>query len=244
MVESWIRWWNGLVYSWFGADGLVLFSAHPLLFSLGAIAAAALLAVLLLAWALWRYRRLRRRVGLTLALLATPQGRRCLRWAREIRRGGARLRHSVRRELSDRGERRELLGLLERFTRSELEIVLEQARALIARSDEQGEGRLREALEGQTRRWSMLGEGSEREALQEAIANTRHRLARTSQANEECRRHCRGLAEAAEAVSALEMELTGLRLARTRALPEFHAQLHRVTERLGFLKSAHRELEP
>ena len=182
--------------------------------------------------------------------LGTRKGRRALALARGIRGGGANLRRSIRSEIHSKAERRALLTLLERFTRYDLEDVLEQCRILIAVGDDRKEATLREELERKTLSWSEApdtaetGAGGIRERLQEDVATVRQRLARVSHANRERERALEGLEEAAAAVRSLEEELAGLKLARSKTLPEFRDQLNHVARQLGYLKAAHRELEP
>lgn len=268
MADQWVQWINGLVDSLFGADGLALFNAHPWVYSLaaaGMLTAAGTLGVL---WVWMRMRRMGRGMRRALALLGTRKGRRALALARGIREGGSNLRQAIRSEIRSKAERRDLLDLLDRFTRFDLEDVLEQCRVLIAVGDDRREAALRGELERKTRAWAeapdtaeapdaaeapktaetkgakKAGAGGIRERLQEDIANLRQRLARVSQANQERERALVGLEEAAAAVRSLEEELAGLKLARSKALPEFRDRLNDVARQLGYLKAAHRELEP
>lgn len=262
MADQWVQWINGLVDSLFGADGLALFNAHPWVYSLaaaGMLTAAGTLGVL---WVWMRMRRMGRGMRRALALLGTRKGRRALALARGIREGGSNLRQAIRSEIRSKAERRDLLDLLDRFTRFDLEDVLEQCRVLIAVGDDRREAALRGELERKTRAWAeapdaaeapdtpeapggkKAGAGGIRERLQEDIANLRQRLARVSQANQERERALGGLEEAAAAVRSLEEELAGLKLARSKALPEFRDRLNDVARQLGYLKAAHRELEP
>ena len=243
MAQEWIRWLNGIVYSLFGPDGLVWFSAHPMVygltifFLLGGIAA----------WLVLRGLRLGRNKvnGLRrgAALLLTTPGRRCLRLARTIRTRVGRIRGSLRREIEDRSERRSLQEILDRFIRIELDAALDQAHLLIAGSNDRSEQRLRRELERQTAQWSAMEEGSERERFQVAIAETRQRLLRISEKNGARDRLLLGLEEAATAVESLEDEMAGLRLARHRTLPDFRDRLNAVSERMSHLKAAHLELQ-
>lgn len=256
MADQWIQWINGLVNSLFGPDGLVLFNAHPWLYSLAAAGTLTALGSLGVLWAWMRMRRMGRGMRRALALLGTRKGRRALALARGIRGGGANLRQSIRSEIRSKTERRALLTLLDRFTRYDLEDVLEQCRILIAVGDDRKEATLREELERKTRSWSeapdtaeapaaaQARQGGIRERLQEDVATVRQRLARVSLANRERDRALEGLEEAAAAVRSLEEELAGLKLARSKTLPEFRDQLNHVARQLGYLKAAHRELEP
>ncbi len=259
MADQWIQWITGLVDSLFGADGLVLFNAHPWLYSLAAAGIPTAVGTLGVLWVWMRMRRMGRGMRRALALLGTRKGRRALALARGIRGGGSNLRQAIRSEIRSKAERRALLDLLERFTRFDLEDVLEQCRVLIAVGDDRKEAALRGELERKTRAWALApdtaeapdasdaaeaGEGGIRERLQEDVANLRQRLARVSQANQERERALLGLEEAAAAVRSLEEELAGLKLARSKALPEFRDHLNDVARQLGYLKTAHRELEP
>lgn len=243
MLAEWLHWIDGWVYAWFGREGLAAFSALPLLYILLALAFVLTTGLLLLLWGLWRLRRLGEGLRRSLAMVLRTDGRRCLWLAHEIRASGKRLRRSVRQGIEERAERRDLLQLLERFTRSELEAVLDQACLLIASSDDRAERRLGEALERQTRRWAGMADGAERESLQEAIAATRQALARIAHINTERRQLVQRLEEAAAAVRSLESELASLSLARHRVLPEFRDQLSAVSQRLAYLRAAHDELQ-
>lgn len=242
-MQELLRWLNGWVYALFGADGLVAFSAHPLLYAAGA-AALALAIVLGGAW--WLSRRfaaLRARVRLALALALSADGRRCLRLARQIRGGAVRLRHAIRTEIRERGERRELLRVLERFAHGELHGVLEHALRLIRQADDREAEALRLRLERQTRAWGAAASEGEREALQRDIAETRHHLAQARAAVDARDAHLRGLEEAAGAVQALESQLGELHLTRSRALPEFRDHLSAAAHQLSHLSAAYRELQ-
>lgn len=242
-MEALLRWLNGWVYTLFGADGLVVFSAHPLLYSLGALALLLAAASATAWWLSRRVRALTDSLRLALALALTPEGRRCLALARQIRRGGSRLRHALREGIEDRTERRTLLRTLERFTRSELRLVLEHAVLLIARADDRREGRLRAELERLTQAWGAASGDSQRERLQQAVADARQRLARAAEACAARDRHVQGLEEAAGAVQALEEELRALRLARTQTLPEFRDRLAAAAGQLSDLRRAYGELD-
>lgn len=238
-----MQWINGWVYDQFGPDGLALFRAHPWVYT-GAAAAVAAVVVLGAAWwALRRLRRWREDLGIALRLALTADGRRCLAAARDIRRGAVRLRQSIRREIDDRGERRALLAHLDRFTRSELRHVLAQALGLIRAADDPREQGLQRELEWQSTAWGGATEDAERERLQQAIARTRHQLALIAPANAARTRHVRALADAAQAVQALETELAALRDARERALPAFRDHLGDAARRMADLRDAYRALD-
>ncbi len=241
-MQDLLRWLNGWVYSASGPDGLLVFQSHPVVYA--ALALATVLAAALgLAWALvQRWRRWQRAVRLWLGLVRTPRGRRCLRLARQIRRGGARLRAIIRSEIEERAERRALLQVLQRFARSELHGVLEQGLRLIADADERRLPALQAALERDQQAWSAAADDGERARLQRASAETRQQLARIREDTRARDEHLLALEEAAQAVQLLESELTGLRWARNRALPEFRDHLTAVAGQVSHLKAAYREL--
>jgi hypothetical protein len=238
------RWLNGWVYAAFGAEGLLAFQAHPLLYAALALALALVVLAILCRWLSRRIAHLRRSVRTTLRLAASSRGRECLRLARGIRRGGASLRHAIRQEIEERGERRALLQALTRFTRAELHGVLEHAVRLLAHADDARERALRSELEQQQQAWSASRDEGERERLQHASAATRQQLAVVSAANAARTEHLRGLQEAAQAVRALEQELGELHRTRSRALPAFRDHLTQVARRMSDLKEAYRELDP
>jgi len=241
-MQDLLRLLNGWVYAGFGADALLAFQSHPLLYAAGALAAVLAVAALL-AWRfLRRLRRLRAALWLRLGLLRSPAGRRCLRMARDIRRGGERLRAVIRTEIEERSERRALLQVLERFTRSELQGVLEQGLSLIAGADERRGPVLQAALERDQRAWSAAADETERARLQRTIAESRHALARDREAIRERDAHLQALADAAHAVRTLETELIELRWARSQALPDFRNHLTAVAGQVAHLKAAYREL--
>ena len=241
-MQDLLRWLNGWVYAASGPDGLLAFQSHPVVYAALALALA-LAAGLALAWSLvLRWRRWRRAMGLWLGLVRTARGRRCLRLARQIRRGGTRLRAAIRSEIDDRGERRALLQALQRFTRSELHGVLEQGLRLIADADEGQAPALQAALERDQQAWSAAPDDAERARLQRASAETLQRLARIREGTRARDEHLLALEEAAQAVLLLERELGGLRAARNRALPDFHSRLTAVAGQVAHLKAAYREL--
>lgn len=237
-----LRWLNGWVYQHFGADALLAFSAHPLFYLLAVAALVAAAVAVLIWWTQRRIRRLRRTLRVATGLVLSHTGRRCLRQARQIRRGGARLRGAIRREVTDRAERRALLRMLERFTRTELLDVLEHALSLLRRNDSRTAPSLRTELLRQQQAWSAAPDDARREALQRAIAETRQRLAAAEALSGARETHLRGLEEAAQAVLQLEHELGELRMARVGALPEFRDRLQDAATQLGHLRSAYQEL--
>ncbi len=235
------QWLDGWVYTLFGADGLALFSAHPLPLLLVA-GALALLGLGALLWLLRSLHRIRARLPVYGGLLLRREGRTALRRARQIRRGGRRLRGEVRRMVTDRTERRSLLRLLDAFTAHELHRLLAHLLRLLQRADERREQALRTALEQHTAHWAALPDGAEREEVQERVATTRADLARLAHVHAERERLLHGLAEAADAVHRLEDELHGLAQARERSLPAFHEHLGTAAEQIGYLRRAHEEL--
>lgn len=237
-----LRWLNGWVYEHFGAEALLAFDAHPFLYLFTALGVAVVVLAALLWWLRRRVRRMRRSLGVAAGLALSRPGRRCLRQARQIRRGGARLRVAIRCEVPDRVERRALLRLLERFTHSELLEVLEHALRLLRRPEPRTLPTLQAELQRQQAAWSAAGDDAQREGLQQAIAATRQRLAAAQAIATTRQAHLQGLQEAAQAVLLLEHELGELRLARAGALPEFRDRLQDAALQLGHLKSAYQEL--
>lgn len=242
MTAEALRWLNG-VGDWMAEAGWpAIFQAHPWLYGLAGLGLLAIPASMAAWWVLRRVDRTVQSWRLTLALLPTRAGLRCLRLSRDIRRRCRWLRSAIRREVADRAERQALLGPLERFAARELPSVLDQARVFISLADDRKEGRLRALLDEQTRRWSESPETAGREDQLRSIAETRQRLAKITHANRERDRLVNGLEEVAEALRDLEAEFAGLQSARDQTLPEVREHLEQLARQLAWLRTAHREL--
>lgn len=241
MIEALTREVNGWVYGSLGAEGLLRFQEHPLVY-----AAAALLALAALAGgtAWWSWRRLREgteALGRWSALVRSRAGRRALALAAEIRREARRLRRAIAHCVTDGGERQELLRVLERFVRGELAQSLDALRGWLAIGGAIRVRDLERRLEEETGRWSTLPECSERRAAEKAVARIKQQLALARRATEDHRRLLDGLEETAAAIRTLEAELLALDSARSPALPLFHAHLDDLAE--GFRRQRDLHLE-
>lgn len=241
MLDTLLREINGWVYGWFGAEGLGFFQEHPLAYTLGgALIVLALHG--LIAYAGWSAaRRIAETVGRTGRLLLSRAGRRTLALAAEIRRGRRRLGRAAERAMTDRAERRAMLGMLERFVREDLEAALEQMHAWIAISGEIRVRDLQRGVEQGTRRWSALAEGTDRRALEETLAGKKQQLALAQRAQVDRERLLDSLEEAAAAIRPLEAELVALGEARSQSLPGFRAHLAELSE--GFRRQRDVHLE-
>ena len=237
MIEVLLRQINGWVYTWFGAEGLVVYQQHPIAYAL-ALAGPVLV---LCSVAVYLGRRgagsLRRRVAQTqrgfartLALTRYRAGRRSLALTREIRRCSQRLRRIAAQVVGDKDERRELLRLLDSFLATDLEQALEQMYSWAALGDGDRMKALQRQLERRTRRWSAAQEEAARRRLEERVAQTRQQLAVALQARADRVHLLEGLEEAAAAIRTLEAELVALGSARSQALPLFQAQLADLSE--------------
>ena len=237
MIEVLLRQINGWVYTWFGAEGLVVYQQHPLAYAL-AMAGSVLVFCSVAVYLGWRgASSLRRRVAetrralaRTLALMRYRAGRRSLALAWEIRRCSRRLRRIAARAVVDRGERRDLLRLLDAFLHADLEQALEQMHSWAALGDGVRLQALQRQLERRTRRWSAAQEEAARSRLEERVARTRQQLAVALQARADRVHLLEGLEEAAAAIRTLEAELVALGSARSQALPLFRAQLADLSE--------------
>ncbi len=195
-------------------------------------------------WGLRRVHRLAHDLRVALVLMGSRHGRQCLRMAREIRVRGRWLRHTIRHEVEDRGERQALIRRLDRFITTELPAVLETARVFISQANDREETMLRERLDRQTRQWAEHPDAPGRESQLEAIARTRQQLARAGQATRERERLLHGLTEAVSALRDLEAGFAGLRMAREQPLPQLREHLDDLSRQLTYLKEAHEELAP
>lgn len=211
------------------------------LIGLAAIAGAGVSA-LVAAWLVWR--RVRRTAGFlgrSSVLVRSAAGRRALRLSGEIRRGCKRLRRVIGQTLADRGERRSLESLLERFVREDLETALERMHTWVAIGGAIRVRELERAVEDATSRWSGMADGPPRRALEQSLARMKQQLALARRTADDRERLLSGLEEAAAAIRTLEAELVALGEARSQALPGFREHLGELSEDLRRQRDVHLE---
>ncbi len=237
---------SDLIYSLFGAEAQSIYLNYPIIFW-GMLAAAALMpAVPALLLLLRVVRAFRRGISRTWSdfsrdchLLFSGDGRLALRLAREIRRGGGRVRRMLGGGGEDERENAAVLRLLENFIGKDLPDTLAQTHTFIETGGAARARKLARLLARQEAEWTESGEPARREELQKEIAATRQRLAQTRHAEESREKLLKDLEEAALALRTLEMEMASLGATRSQALRELRNHLTEMAEGLHHQRQAH-----
>ncbi len=237
---------SDLIYSLFGAEAQSVYLNYPIIFW-GILAAVALMPAVTALLLLMRVVRAFRRgiahtwsdISRNYHLLFSGDGRLALRLAREIRRGGTRVRRMLDGGGEDERENEALLRLLEKFIGKDLPDTLAQAHTFIETGGAARARNLARLLARQEAEWTDSGEPARREELQKEIAATRQRLAQTRHAEESRAKLLKDLEEAALALRTLEMEMASLGATRSQALGELRNHLTEMAEGLHQQRQAH-----